>query len=175
MVRVSFQQFLSDILIYLEIFAPHCVNPYEGIHRQIPHFICDNKISFDLHALLSLDVNCYRIELWWILLWRIWIIIILCLFFYETDWILNIGDSNKNPIMLKYFSKESSYLYISWKNTQIGKGQLLSKCLGSIFDSPKKRTKKFDFTTKVPQVELFSFIFWENWRHQKDISKLTDL
>ena len=64
MVKVSFQRFLSDILIYLEIFAPHCVNPYEGIHRQIPHFICDNKISFDLHALLSLDVNCYRIELW---------------------------------------------------------------------------------------------------------------
>ena len=27
----------------------------------------------------------------------------------------------------------------------------------------------------VPQVELFSFIFWENWRHQKDISKLIDL
>ena len=27
----------------------------------------------------------------------------------------------------------------------------------------------------VPQVELFSFVFWENWRHQKDISKLTDL
>ena len=26
----------------------------------------------------------------------------------------------------------------------------------------------------VTQVELFSFIFWENWRHQKDISKLTD-
>ena len=35
--------------------------------------------------------------------------------------------------------------------------------------------KKFDFTTMVPQVELFSFVFWENWRHQKDISKLTDL
>ena len=27
----------------------------------------------------------------------------------------------------------------------------------------------------VPQVELFSFFFWENWRHQKDILKLTDL
>ena len=27
----------------------------------------------------------------------------------------------------------------------------------------------------VPQVELFSFVFGENWRHQKDISKLTDL
>ena len=27
----------------------------------------------------------------------------------------------------------------------------------------------------VPQVELFSFVFRENWRHQKDILKLTDL
>ena len=55
------------------------------------------------------------------------------------------------------------------------KDQLISKCLFGIFNSPKKQTKKFDFTTMVPQVELFSFVFWENWRHQKDISKLTDL
>ena len=35
------------------------------------------------------------------------------------------------------------------------KGQLISKCLFGIFNSPKKRTKKFDFTTTmVPQVEL---------------------
>ena len=26
----------------------------------------------------------------------------------------------------------------------------------------------------IPQVELFSFIFQKNWRHQKDISKLFD-
>ena len=55
------------------------------------------------------------------------------------------------------------------------KGQLISKRLYGIFNSPKKRTKKFDFTTMVPQVELFSFVFWENWRHQKEISKLIDL
>ena len=42
------------------------------------------------------------------------------------------------------------------------KGQLISKCLFGIFNSPKKRTKKFDFTTMVPQVELFLFTFWEN-------------
>ena len=39
------------------------------------------------------------------------------------------------------------------------KGQLISKCLFGIFNFPKKRTKKFNFTTMVPQVELFSFIF----------------
>ena len=42
------------------------------------------------------------------------------------------------------------------------KGQLISKCLFGIFNSPKKRMKKFDFTTMVPQVELFLFVFWEN-------------
>ena len=35
------------------------------------------------------------------------------------------------------------------------KGQLISKCLFGIFNSPKTRTKKIDFTTMVPQVELF--------------------
>ena len=30
-------------------------------------------------------------------------------------------------------------------------------------------------TTMVPQVELFLFVFWENWIHQKDISKLTGI
>ena len=44
-----------------------------------------------------------------------------------------------------------------------------------IFIEPKNEQKKINFTTMVPQVELFSFVFWENWRHQKDISKLTDL
>jgi hypothetical protein len=39
------------------------------------------------------------------------------------------------------------------------KGQLISKCLFGIINSPKKRTKKLDFTTMVPQVELFSFVF----------------
>ena len=47
------------------------------------------------------------------------------------------------------------------------KGQLTSKCLFGIFNSPKKRTKKFDFTTKVPQVKLFSFVFWEELKTPK--------
>jgi hypothetical protein len=59
--------------------------------------------------------------------------------------------------------------------SEITKGQLISKCLFGIFYSSQKQTKKFNFTTMVPQGELFSFILWENWRHQKDISKLTDL
>ena len=42
----------------------------------------------------------------------------------------------------------------------IPKGQSISRCLFGIFNSPKKRTKEFDFTTMVPQVKLFSFVFW---------------
>jgi hypothetical protein len=40
------------------------------------------------------------------------------------------------------------------------KGQLISKCLFGIFNSPKKRMKEFDFTTMVPQIKLFSFLFF---------------
>ena len=49
--------------------------------------------------------------------------------------------------------------------SELTKGQLILKCLFGIFNSPKKRTEKFNCTTMVPQVELSSFIFWENWRH----------
>jgi hypothetical protein len=31
------------------------------------------------------------------------------------------------------------------------KGQLISKCLFGVFNSPKKRMKKFDFNTMVPR------------------------
>ena len=30
-----------------------------------------------------------------------------------------------------------------------------------ILNSPKKGTKEFDFTTMIPQIDLFSFVFWE--------------
>ena len=53
--------------------------------------------------------------------------------------------------------KKFSFVYRS-----PSKGQLISKCLFGIFNSPKNRTKKIDFTTMVPQVELFSFVIWEN-------------
>ena len=35
------------------------------------------------------------------------------------------------------------------------RGQLISKCLFGIFNSPKKQIKIFDFTTMVPQVVRF--------------------
>ena len=47
------------------------------------------------------------------------------------------------------------------------KGQLISKGLFGILNSHKKRTKKFDFTTMIPQVDLFSFVFWEKLKTPK--------
>ena len=44
-----------------------------------------------------------------------------------------------------------------------------------ILNSSKKLTKKFDPTTMIPQVELFSFVFWKKWGYQKVLLKLTDL
>ena len=39
----------------------------------------------------------------------------------------------------------------------------------------QKINDKFDFTTMIPQVDLFSFVFWRKLKHQKGISRLTDL
>ena len=51
------------------------------------------------------------------------------------------------------------------------KGQLISKGLFGILNSSKKRTKKFDLTTivttMIPQVDLFSFVFWEKLKTPK--------
>ena len=40
------------------------------------------------------------------------------------------------------------------------KGQLILKCFFDIFNSADKTNNK-NFTTMVPQFELFSFVFWE--------------
>ena len=54
---------------------------------------------------------------------------------------------------------------------ELTKGQLIwNVCLVSSI-LPKNERKKFDFTIMVAQVELFSF----SYKHQKDISKSTDL
>ena len=47
------------------------------------------------------------------------------------------------------------------------KGHLISKGPLGILNSPKKRTKKFDFTTMMSQVDLFSFLCWEKLKTQK--------
>ena len=54
-------------------------------------------------------------------------------------------------------SLSNSWAFFVSENVQkmATKGQLILKCLVGIFNSPKKRTKKFDFTPTVTQVELF--------------------
>ena len=43
----------------------------------------------------------------------------------------------------------------------------ISKLLFGITNSPKKRTKYFDFTTMIPQVDFFSLVFWEKLKTPK--------
>ena len=65
---------------------------------------------------------------------------------------------------------------VSYLTINIPIGQLISKGrLGFFFNSPKKRTKKFCPSRLGQKFEFSSSFFWENWRHQNDISKLTDL
>ena len=47
------------------------------------------------------------------------------------------------------------------------KGQLISKELFDILNSSKKRKKIFDLTTMIPQVDLFSYVFWKNLKTPK--------
>ena len=40
---------------------------------------------------------------------------------------------------------------------------------------PKNKQKSSTYSTMIPQADFFSFVFRKNWRHQKVLSKLTDL
>ena len=61
------------------------------------------------------------------------------------------------------YQKESKY-----NEKGKSKGRIVSICfLVHIFNSPKKRTKKFDSTTMVPIVELFLFVFLEELKTPK--------
>ena len=71
---------------------------------------------------------------------------------------MRLGIQRLNPMHhedLNGPDRRISEIHCEW-----GKGQLFSKCLLGIFNSPKKRMKNFNFTTMVPQVELFSFVFY---------------
>ena len=66
------------------------------------------------------------------------------------------------------FSRVGNYV----SGTLHTKGQLISKWfLGSSISS-KKRTNKFDFTTMIPQVDLFSFVFWRKSTTSKNLFEI---
>ena len=46
-------------------------------------------------------------------------------------------------------------------------GQIILKANYGNLNSSKKRTKKIDFTTMIPQVDLFSFVFWRKLKASK--------
>ena len=56
-----------------------------------------------------------------------------------------------------YCKSEIDTLQVSW----------FLKVVFGILHSSKKRTKKFDLTTMIPQVDLFLFIFWKNLKAPK--------
>ena len=37
-----------------------------------------------------------------------------------------------------------------------------------------KLMNEFDFTTMIPHVDLFSFVFWKKFKNKKNITKLAD-
>ena len=55
------------------------------------------------------------------------------------------------------------------------KGQLIPIYLFGVSNSPKKRTWKLKFFALAYLGRNFSLVFWENWKKQKVLSKLTDL
>ena len=63
----------------------------------------------------------------------------------------------------------------NYQNIQVTKGcSSFRNVFWYLQFSNKMNKKKFDFTTIVPP-QVFLYLFWENLRHQKDISKLTYL
>ena len=52
-------------------------------------------------------------------------------------------------------------------STNSTKGQLISKCLFGIFNSSKKRTKKIDLITMLPQVVIVFVRFLEEFEDTK--------
>jgi hypothetical protein len=53
------------------------------------------------------------------------------------------------------------------ENVHFFKGQTNSKWFFQADVSSKKWTNKFDFTTMIPQVDLFSFVFWKKLKTPK--------
>ena len=80
-----------------------------------------------------------------------------------------IQAKNKPKMTLRSFPGSFDLTFEQCDST---KGQLILKCLFDIFNSSKKRTKKLLWYLKSNCFRLF---FQKNWRHHKDISKLTDL
>ena len=99
--------------------------------------------------------------------------------------LLNTANSNKNCIsknttrsrsisaineiffyLHKFSSQITSLMFypLVSRNT---KGQLISKCIFGVFNSPKKTNENNSTWVTMAVKSNFLFVFWENWRYQK--------
>ena len=97
--------------------------------------------------------------------------------FSKTWWFQDYAIIKKNTILIKEFGQLSKFAekveFV--KKTGIlpeAKGQLISKTNCRAMNSSKKWTNEFVFTTMR---HVFVRFFGRNWRHKKNLSKLTDL
>ena len=72
------------------------------------------------------------------------------------------------PVHTKWFFHWRKGVVSSGACSTVTKGQIISKCFLVSSISSKKRTKEFDFTTMIPQVDLFSFVFWRKSKTPKN-------
>ena len=113
------------------------------------------------------------------------------IFFWKCKmWKWRFGKSrwraSVSKIEFTIFYKRAS-LFTNWQkftNRQVSpldsmdygsKGPLILKGHFVVFNSLKNRTKNFCPSRLGQKFEFSSSFFLENWRHQRDISKLTDI
>ena len=73
-------------------------------------------------------------------------------------------QASKPTLQVATKRKKSCHLWL--RHLKKAKGQLISKGVLMSSISSKKRTKEFDFTTMIPQIE-FSFVFLEEMEDTK--------
>ena len=84
---------------------------------------------------------------------------------------------NKMGRCHQFFSLKSYFISIHWRfhiiflkqrTLVVDKGQIISKGFLMSSISSKKQTKEFDYTTMIPQIDLFSFVFWRKSKTPKN-------
>ena len=147
---------------------------------QSPHWVC--LLMLLIRQLMIQVINGTKL-------------VFLCLFTLPTAEILSGKNGRAWVSMVLYFEKEmkikilkrkkkslepfrscllnsttnSAQFWWKWDGlTVLFKGQLISKGVLMSSISSKKRTKEFDFTTMIPQIDMFSFVFWRKSKTPKN-------
>ena len=78
-------------------------------------------------------------------------------------------------IELQGESRHEKKIYVmKWYNLESQpESQLITKCPFGVFNSSKKTNEKnLTYSTTIPYVKLFSFVFWKELKTPKNISKI---